>query len=477
MSPPQSAGRHPRVRPRRRGRILLWVLLILGLALAVPVVAFIIDPPFSVETGHLTAHHERDVDLADGATGSLRLDLSTSPGIWSTYLPEAFPPIEVSARVVDASGAEGTGARLRLYPIDATLPPLRLELDDAKGRIAWQIACGDVGPTCAQSYQVVAVGAAPGAKVRVAVDAELDYPLYVEAPAFAGIDLRSTQLDVAGAFTATELSGSARLSADGPIATQELALSTGGVTATAGGGLITASAVRVDGEARPTGFEAPPAVRVAVTDEDGRLLADLGVRPGTTTASSLRLPAACAMPCETAWRVVVLWQDLADQAYEVEWRIEAGAVLPSGALEVAARRVASEPAPASSREVTGDGTVGLGGALFPEQDLASPLAVTEGRLPDALTVLHVELTLRDTVGEPVRDAYQLVAEFPDERRTELRQVLLPGETATMALAVPPCPNRCGLTAFRIIDPVQPDLQAGGVDVTWAVRIARWEVPS
>lgn len=474
MSPPEAAaGRRPRVRPRRRGRILLWVLLIVGLALAVPVVAFFIDPPFSVETGHLTAHHERDVDLGDGgATGGMRLDLSTSPGIWSTYQPEAFPPIEVSARVVDASGAEGTGARLRLYPIDATLPPLMLELDDAKGRIAWQIACGDVGPTCAQSYQVVAVGAAPGAKVRIVVDAELDYPLYVEAPAFASIDLRSTQLDVAGAFTAAELSGSARLSADGPIATQEVALSTGTVTATAGGGLITADAVRVDGDVAPTGFQAPPPVRLAISDADGRLLADLGVRPGTTAASSLRLPATCAMPCETELHVVALWQDLADQAYEVRWRIEAGAVLPSGVLEASARNVIAVREPISARELTGEGTVGLGGALFPEQDLAS-LAVADGRVPGAVTVLHIDLAL----GDAASDALQLVAEFPDERRTEVRRALLPGQRAAVALAVPPCPNRCGLSAFRIRDPAQPDLEASTVDVTWTVRIARWEVPS
>jgi hypothetical protein len=390
------------------------ILLVLLLVAAVPVVYLWLFPPFDLpDTGHLETTVTRDVDLQPGRAAVVRLEVDHDPRIFRDSSAE-FPPTLMRAALTTLDGSPGP-MQLRILSAD---PAWAVDgLEPRIGSTNWVIPCEDRTPgttsggACSRSY--FAVISAPemtdDARVRLAVDAELPFPPNVPTPFLVRIGLDASEpavVDDALTLHTAEFEDSIAISAEHPVAWQLLTLSTDVSPAQLDDGeAIAGMLLRVDvdrqGDAVPTGFDAPPPVRLAVLDADGGILADLDLRPTGPAQIALPVLGCPSLPCEEEYRLVAQWRDRADQAYEIQWAVEAATV--AGADEVmlmanGGRTEQPEPLASGAAEGTADNGADQGGGFAFPLEIDPGSGVGERHLAPTAGVLRLELVLPEGEG-------------------------------------------------------------------------------
>ena len=317
------------------GRGLAWSALVVFVLVAAIAVYFIVFPPFRIpETGTLHGELRRDVTLRPGSpVVALLLEVRQGPELFRGASSSTFPPthLQVSTEVADGGG---TTIELRLYPGSAE-PATDLAPGTDGGSTAWSIDCR----VCSRTYLLVlsAKGITSDIRATVDIDATLRFPPHVEAPFLAaiGLDLDDLAVGDGVSLDASEVAGSARIAPETPAVWQPVSLPEAhGVTIdgrSIAGLRLEIEATRI-GDMIPVGLRAPPPVRLALVDTAGKIAAEVEVPAGTTRGVALP-------PLSGEYRLVVLWQDRAAQAYDVSWRLEAGSVTnaPSGTVTGAAQ--------------------------------------------------------------------------------------------------------------------------------------------
>jgi len=306
--------------------VVIFVLLIGVLGL----VYFTLRPPFSLpETGHLQGDLKRELVLRpESPVAVLELEVTHDPRIFSESSSASFDPTRLTVTTAVAGGTK-TPVRIRIYPADAA--PVADVVRDGDGRsVGWRIDCDTVeARNCARSYMLVvsADSLAADVQVSLSITAELPFPPHVPTPFLVsmGLDAREIQVEGSGLDLRTdEASGSVSVTPDEPVAFQALAMLAGTAPLLTGdvsvGGLALELTVSRDAEGIPVGLLAPPPVRAAIIAEgDGAVVAEVGARPGQPTIVTLP-------PIGADHLLVISWHDRAAQAYQVDWRVEAGAV-------------------------------------------------------------------------------------------------------------------------------------------------------
>lgn len=330
------------------GRGLLVVVAILLLLGLMGYLYLTLNPPFAApETGYLRSDMDRTVRLRPEApVAVVWLDVRHDSRIFTDSRSRSaqFDPTRFTAAITD-DGSE-TPIRVRLYPADGE--PISGFSASADGRSAsWQLDCqADEALDCPRRY-LVAIGAESldsEVVVRLSVAAELAFPTHVPTPFMVSIGLDSQEIAVenAGAgLRTTRAGGSTSVSPTMAVALHDLDFPTAQGTLVAEDGVPVAGTVldlvaSRDGIATPTGFHAPPPIRVAIVDNEGSVIVDVGIRPGTPTSVSLP-------PLEGEHRLVLWWQDRAADSYHVDWSVERGAVGSGHNLTVEAGDAVTPP--------------------------------------------------------------------------------------------------------------------------------------
>jgi hypothetical protein len=231
-----------------------------------------------------------------------------------------------------------------------------------------------------------------------------------------------------------------------------------------------ASAVR-DGPAAPTGLEAPPPIRVALLDATGRVMGELGIRPGT--------PSAVAVPPGSGrHRLVVWWQDRGDHAYSVTWHLTAAVAADELVLSAE-----DEPAPGPIGTPTSAvGVHALGGAATPGEESELPLAADIGfhdddRLAPMTSVLRLRLVVDEAVPEPVVLRISPLRTATSPTSDWIPVVLEPGVPREVVLdGLPGCPaGLCETWALLQAEPGDGSTPASGetVLVRWQASLQLW----
>jgi hypothetical protein len=453
-------------------RALLWTALILGLLFALGIIYLILFPPFRIpETGQLESNLQRDVTLRVNETVAvLELEVRQPYAIFRTFSSGEFPPTRLS---IESSTATGSPApyRLRLYPADERQAADLVLAHDGRS-MTWPIDCQEERRNdCNRRYLLVVSRVDPvgEATVRVDIRASLRYPPHVEAPMLTWIHLGAGEMrpdDEVAAFRSTATEGSAVVSPDVPAVSQSVAMPL--VDGASFAGLSFEVSTRRVGDFAPVGLRAPPPVRVVIARGDGLVVADLGARAGATIVAGL--PAI-----HGDHRVVVLWNDRAEQGYEVTWRLEVTtlASTPPGAI----RAGPAEPAQSVGRR-TSSGvatmTVNGGSELDLETRIALP-GVPTGHLAGLAGVLRLELELlADEHATPVT---LLLAPDHASVREDLSVVLPAGEPVALTLeALGTCQYGCASWTGEV--PLQGDTgRSAGREVTirWEATFELWDV--
>jgi hypothetical protein len=456
-----------------RGGCLKAVAWAFGGFLALVVLGFIylsLFPPLgSTETGYLSRREERRVALSGpGSSATHELSVGAGRGVYGTE-SERFEPLSVRVTVRTEAGAPLT---VQVLPTDGH-PLEGLAITEA-GTASWAIDCQQ--PTderpCPRDYLLVvtASGAAAGdVEAVLEVFAEQRFPTYVGTPFAVGIDValeRRQDADDDG-WQLAETSGTLTLAPDAPVAL--VTIEAPGSSPSGAGGIVLAASADRDGPATPTGLRAPPPVRVALIGGDGAVLADLGVRPGTESAVAIP-------PGSGHYRLVAWWQDRADHAYEVSWRMAVAAAGTSGLTLAATDETHPEPVGST---MTAAGVIAVGGPGSSDRIQDLPVHVDIGlnggtdSLPPMAGVLRLRLlVVNEDLPEPI--AIQLVPARGAELATAapLPIMLEPGVAREIVLeATPGCPaTACETWAVL---PVGRDGTSGALTLPEVVRI-EWQ---
>ena len=469
-------------------RWLGLILVIVVLVVAAPFVYVSLFRPFDLpDTGHLETAVTRDVDLRPGRATVVRLVVDHDPRIFRESSAE-FPPTLMRAALTTLEGSPGP-IQLRILSAD---PAWTVEgLESSGGSTHWVIPCEGRGSTptsggvCRRSYAVVisAPDMQDDARVRLAVDAELPFPPNVPTPFLVRIGLDASEpavVDDALTLHTAELEDSVAISADHPVAWQRFTLSTDVSPARLDDGeAIAGMLLRVDverqGTAVPTGFDAPPPVRLALLDADGDILADLGLRPAGPVQIAIPALGCPSLPCEEEYRLVAQWRDRADQAYQIDWTVEAAIVAAADEVTLSATGGPTEvPEP-----LTSGGAEGIAGdAADQGRVLGFPLGIDPGQfagqrhLPPTAGVLRLEFDLPE--GEDPQTIY-----LDDEdggRDGGLPLTLRPGESSDAVVdALTGCSGTCfGWTASPAFE-LAPDGSLVEVMLTfgWRANVTLW----
>lgn len=456
-------------------KVMAWAIGAILVLIVAGFIFFSLFPPFgSTETGYLSRTEQRHVTLPEaGASATHALTVGAKAGVYGTGSGR-FEPLSV--RVVARTDA---GAPLAVHVLPADGVPVEgLALDELNGSATWAIDCQQ--PTddrpCPRDYLVVVLAPDGGGTSAVLeVFAEQRFPQYVGTPFAVGIDVtieRREEMDAAG-WSVADAGGALSLSPDAPVAVVSLA-GQDSLLSGDGGIVLAASAIR-DGPASPTGLRAPPPVRLALVGGNGAILADLGVRPGTETA--IAIP-----PGSGSYRLVGWWQDRADHAYEVTWRL---AVAGSGAGGLTLSATDEAPPEPVGPPTTADGVVAVGGPGNADriQDLPIYVDIGLGAGTDSLPPMAGVLRLRLLVPDE-QLAGPVAIELVPARGAELASaaplpiVLEPGVAREIVLeAAPGCPaTACETWAVlpggsdpRSGDPVLPQQ----VLIEWQASLELW----
>jgi hypothetical protein len=433
---------------------VLFVLLIGGLG----VVYFTLRPPFSLpETGYLESNSSREVRLRpESPVAVLELDVRHDPRIFSESPLSHFDPTHLTITSAVAGGAD-IPVGLRLYPADGK-PVTDLSPAPDGRSTGWLIDCEAVeARDCARRYLLVVSSDGLDAEVRVKVDisAKLRFPAHVPTPFLVSIGLAARELrgEASGlALHADKASGSISVSPDAPVASQALTIPAAGTSMRSDdgqpvAGLTLELTVSREGEAIPVGLLGPPPVRAAlVSDDDAEVVIEIGARPGV--AAVVALP-----PPEGGYRLVLMWQDRAAQAYRVDWRLEEGTVANTSApgIEVGAPESVSSLAQTTAK---GETPVTVG-ANQPDLRFGVGIDIGEAR-PGHLTpvagVVRLQLELdADATSGPL---ILLLTPSVYGGAEEVPVTLRPGEPVEVALeAVSSCENqRCEPWRGRVRTP-------------------------
>ena len=415
-------------------RAVAWVLgILIGLAVAGYVYLTVINPPFQLpETGYLSASEARNVRLGpDSPVVAYRVRASFDARIY-TESSRDFDPARISALLRTDAPPEAEVA-VHVYPADGAAVSDLVARTDVSG-LSWRIPCDPPGDdACRREYLVVSSADDLVAETAATIElfAEQRFPTHVETPFLVGIDIDVDQVDLPpdARLRLGEATASATLAPDAPVARQTVM-----AAAQPDGQLLgTVLAVEVDreGDAIPTGLNAPAPVRLALLDDEGHVVADLGVRPGTRSAVVLPVLAG-------EHEIVTWWQDRADQTYQVDWSIEVGALAsPTDPTVGLLPLIRPEPI----RHDSGEGEREIGPDRNEAAEIGSGSDIGEPRVPDglpaAIGVLHLGLELR---GEET-DAPALLILLPDRFQSDgsFPVPLRPGERVDLALdAFPSC---------------------------------------
>ena len=328
---------------RTPGRGCLAAVLLVLLIGVLGVVYFTLRPPFSLpETGYLESNSSREVRLRpESPVAVVEIDVRHDPRIFSESPSSHFDPTHLAITSAAAGGAD-IPVGLRLYPADGK-PVTDLSPAPDGGSTGWLIDCEAVeARDCARRYLLVVSSDGVDAEVRVKVDiaAMLRFPAHVPTPFLVsiGLDVREVRADASGlAVHADEAAGSMSVSPDAPVTSQTLAIPAAGTGILSDdgqpvAGLTLELTVSREGEAIPVGLLAPPPVRAAlVTEDDAEVIIEMGARPGAPVVAALP-------PLEGGYRLVVMWQDRAAQAYRVSWKLERGTVANASAPGIESAR-------------------------------------------------------------------------------------------------------------------------------------------
>ncbi|HTE66253.1 MAG TPA: hypothetical protein VK736_08340, partial [Candidatus Binatia bacterium] len=439
------------------GRGCLAAVLLVLLVGALGVVYFTLRPPFSLpETGYLGGNTSRDVRLQpESSVAVLELDVRHDPRIFSESPSSHFDPTHLTITTAVAGGAD-IPIGLRLYPADGK--PVTDLSPAADGRsTGWLIDCEAVeARDCARRYLIVASadGLVAEVRVKVVISAKLSFPAHVPTPFLVsiGLDTREVRAGVSGlALHADEAAGSMSVSSDAPVASQALTIPAAGITMLSDdgqpvAGLTLELTLAREGEAIPVGLLAPPPVRAAiVTEDDAEVVIEMGARPGVAVVVALP-------PLEGGHRLVLIWQDRAAQAYQVNWQLERGTVANTSApgIEGGAPDSASSVAETTS---TGETPVTVG-ANQPDLRFGVGIDIGEGRpghLPPVAGVLRLRLELDADGSAPL---ILLLTPSVYGGAEEVPVILRPGEPVEVALeAIGSCENqRCEPWRGRVRTP-------------------------
>lgn len=461
------------------GKAVLWAALVVLVLIAIGVVYLIVFPPFRIpETGNLESRLAQEVTLRPGApVAVVDLEVRHPPAIFGRTSSGQFDPTRLAVSTAVVAGAD-LSYRIRLYAVDGVLEDDLSVAPDGRS-VAWRIDCEAEGrDSCNRRYHVVIAADALAGELRIRLDtvASLRFPPHVEAPFLTWIHLGMADRAVAGSSVALRtagVEGTASISPDSPAVSASVSIPAGGSGSVAGGSESVAGAglevrTRRVGDLVPVDLRAPPPVRVLlVADADASIVAEVPGRPGVVTAAALPM-------LEGGYRVVVLWNDRADQAYDVTWRLELGDVgdVPPPTPVAQAARIAPSldrrTAEGEATVVVGDGQDGFGFGLG--LDLGD--SVPE-HLPSIAGVVRLELVLDgESTAAPVT-----VRLTPDRSssREEALVVLQPDVPREVTLeAVGACAYQCA--PWRADVPTQP---AGGpapgseVSIRWRATFEVW----
>jgi hypothetical protein len=454
---------------------VLLVLLIGGLG----VVYFTLRPPFSLpETGYLESNSSREVRLRpESPVAVLELDVRHDPRIFSESPSSQFDPTHLTITSAVASGAD-IPVGLRLYPADGK-PVTDLSPAPDGRSTGWLIDCEAVeARDCARHYFLVVSSDGLDADVRVKVDisAKLRFPAHVPTPFLVSIGLAARELrgEATGlALHADKASGSISVSPNAPVASQALTIPAAGRSMLSDdgqpvAGLTLELTVSREGEVIPVGLLAPPPVRAAlVSDDDAEVVIQIGARPGVPSVAALP-------PLEGGYRLVLVWQDRAVQAYRVDWRLEEGTVANTSApgVEVGAPDSALSLAETTA---TGEALVTVG-ANQPDLRFGVGIDIGEGRpghLPPVAGVLRLQLELDADATGPL---ILLLTPSIYGGAEEVPVILRPGEPIDVALeAVGSCENqRCEPWRGRVRTPGSSGTPADErVRIRWRAEFELW----
>ena len=469
------------------------VMAVLLLLLAVPFIYFTLNPPFSLpETGYLESDLTRDVDLAADGTTAVRIQVQHDERIFG-FGRDTFPPTRMHA---DAAVLDGSPAQvdIRLYATDGTIVHgLPSGTDGAS--IDWLIPCRPLMPVahpdrdCGRTY--VAVITAPqlaaDARVRLTLRAELEFPQHVPTPFMVGIGLDATQVHAVDGSALTlsieRSEGSMSVSAEQPVAWGGLTVTSDALPvvldheASAAGLLLRADATR-RGDSVPTGFDAPPPVRLAILGPDGVVRADLGLRPAQPAVIAVPALVCPEAPCEESYRLVAQWADRANQSYEISWSAEIGVVGKAPGVDLVAQMSEVDlPEPLVTGEADGRFQHDLGEQGEVDFELVVDPGARAGEeflLPTA-GVLRVELLLDDG-RSPLQ--VQLIERGGGTRGGGVPLVLQPGEPSNLVVdALAACERSC--FGWRIATPGQRSADGGQaegtVSINWRASLTLWQL--
>ena len=451
----------------------LWTIGIVVGLLVLGWIYLVLNPPFgSTETGYLSRTEEQRLTLsAETPSAAYRVSIDAPERIYANAY-DAFEPLAIRATV--ASEAEADLA-VRIYPADEL--PVSGLVPTADGRsVGWELDCQapDAEPACPRDYLVVVAVTAPPTDelhAELHVFAEQRFPTYVDTPFMVGLDINLERLDdeVAGGWSFAEGHGTLELSPGAPVA--EVVVAALGSSGNEAGGLILSATAERLGGAMPTGLGAPPPIRLALLDVDGQVLADLGVRPGTDAAIAIE-------PGSGHHRLVAWWQDRADQAYEVSWRLEVAA---AGDPELAVSATQQPPTVSIGPPTGESGTLELGGPGGPAQWEPLPLVANIGgvggpnRLPAMVGVLRLRLLVTGDDRAPVVVRLAPTRESSSGSTEVVPIVLEPGTARDIALAgLPGCTAAyCESWAILPADPYDSSTPARPVHLAWEATLELW----
>jgi hypothetical protein len=464
---------------RTAGRGCLAAVLLVLLIGALGVVYFTLRPPFSLpEAGYLGSNTSREVQLRpESSIAVLELDVRHDPRIFSEAQSSHFDPTYLTINTAVVGGAD-IPVGLRLYPADGK--PVTDLSPAADGRsTGWLIDCQAVeARDCARRYLVVVNADGLDAEVRVKVDinAKLGFPAHVPTPFLVsiGLETRDVRAEASGlALHADEAAGSMTLSPDAPVTSQTIAIPASGTALLTGdgnpvAGLVLELTVSREGEAIPVGLLAPPPVRAAlVTAEDAEVVIEMGARPG--------VPAIAALPpLEGGYRLVLMWQDRAAQAYRVSWQLERGTVASNSApgIEVGAPESASSVAETTSK---GETLVTVG-ANQPDLRFGEGIDIGEARPGHLMPVLGVVRVRLELNGDATGPLILLLTPSVYGGAEEVPVILRPGEPVEVALeAIGSCENqRCEPWRGRVRTPGSGGTPADErVTIRWRAEFELW----
>jgi len=455
---------------------VIFVLLIGVLGL----VYFTLRPPFSLpETGYLQSNLTRQLVMRpESPVAVLELDVSHDPRIFSES-SASFDPTRLTVTTAVADGTE-TPIHIRIYPADAA--PVADVAYDVDGRsVGWLIDCDTVkARDCARSYVLVvsADKLTEDVQVSLSITAELPFPPQVPTPFLVSIGLDAREVEVEGsglALQTDEASGSVLVTPDEPVAFQALAMLAGTAPLLTGndvsvGGMALELTVSREGEGIPVGLLAPPPVRAAIIAEgDGSVVVEVGVRPGQPT--TVTLP-----PIGADHRLVISWHDRAAQAYQVDWRVEAGTVTAASGPTVEVREAAE--AKSAANTTTSGETPMLVGANRP--DLGFGVGIDLGEVEAAhlvpAGVLRLELELDPEASTGPVILLLSRSEYSGDEAVPI--TLRPGEPVRVALdAVADCTyGRCPPWIGRLRAPgPSRGTTDESVTIRWQAELELWRV--